>query len=293
MPRICDETSNYNTASFNCVSPTKVRLSRNKCAKRSTAITKQTHGSDQVDEEYLRRKEQLRFAPPPTGENIPEWMRGGIEELYGCFNDTADLWDKKFGVDPDNPFYQTVARQIPTTQAEVDILDLGCGTGIQLEFVFARAPNARVTGIDLAPNMLEQLRYKFGSFSAQMRLVQGSLLDLSLGEDEYDYAISTLTMHHLPPEEKVRVYGKVRKALRPTGLYVEGDQSNTPEGEKNTLYWYNRWIAKLPGGNRAEWNYDITLTVETQKRLLREAGFSDVQLEWENPGRLAVLAAAY
>ena len=218
-------------------------------------------------------------------------MNDGIEELYGCFNATADIWDKKFGVEPDNPFYQAVANQIPTTQAEVDILDLGCGTGIQLEFVFARAPNARVTGIDLAPNMLEQLRSKFGSFAAQLRLVQGSLLDLPLGEGEYDYAISTLTMHHLPPEEKVRVYRKARKALRPTGLYIEGDQSNSPEGEKKTLYWFNRWIAKLPGGNRAEWNYDITLTVETQRRLLQEAGYSEVQLAWEEPGTLAVLVA--
>jgi len=126
-----------------------------------------------------------------------------------------------------------------------------------------------------------------------LKLVQGSLLDFPLGEDEYDYAISTLTMHHLPPEEKVRVYKKVRNALRPAGLYIEGDQSNSPEGEKETLYWFNRWISNLPGGNRAEWNYDITLSVATQNRLLREAGFSDVQLAWENPGKLAVFAAKY
>lgn len=218
-------------------------------------------------------------------------MCDGIEELYGCFNDTADIWDKKFGVESDDPFYQAVARPIPMTQAEVDILDLGCGTGIQLEFVFSRAPNAKVTAIDLAPKMLEQLRSKFDSFAAQLKLVQGSLLDFPLGEDEYDYAISTLTMHHLPPEEKVRVYKKVRNALRPAGLYIEGDQSNSSEGEKETLYWFNRWISNLPGGNRAEWNYDITLSVATQNRLLREAGFSDVQLAWENPGKLAVFAA--
>ncbi len=125
-------------------------------------------------------------------------MSHGIEELYGCFNATADIWDKKFGIEPDDPFCQAVANQIPTTQAEVDILDLGYGTSIQLEYVFARAPNARVTGIGLAPNMLEQLKSKFGSFAAQLGLVQGALLDLSLGEAGYDYAISTLTIHHLP-----------------------------------------------------------------------------------------------
>jgi tRNA (cmo5U34)-methyltransferase len=219
-------------------------------------------------------------------------MADGVEELFGFFNSTADIWDQKFGAKPDDPFYQAIASPIPRTDDPIDILDLGSGTGIQLEFVFAKAPNARVTAVDIAPNMLEQLAAKFPTKSAQLRLREGSLLDLSFGKDEYDYVISVLAMHHIHPDLKGDVYRRVRQALRSGGTYVEGDQSSSQESEEGTLYWYSRWIAKLPGGDRAAWNYDITLSVETQTRLLQEAGYSDVQLVWNRPTN-AVLVAKY
>ena len=106
-------------------------------------------------------------------------------------------------------------------------------------------------------------------------------------------AISTLTMHHFLPERKVTIYRKVREALRTSGIYIEGDQATTVEEEKSILYWYNRWIAKLPGGDRAEWNYDITLSPETQACILQESGFSEVQLTWSHPSQGAVYVAKY
>jgi tRNA (cmo5U34)-methyltransferase len=246
-----------------------------------------------INDEFVRRKMQLRIAPGPSGDDVPEWTTDGIEELPEFFNSTADIWDQKFGAKPNDPFYHAVALQIPQTDEPIEILDLGCGTGIQLEFVFARAPNAKVTAIDRAPNMLKQLRAKFANKTKQLRLQQGSLLEIPFGHRAYDYAISTLTMHHFLPERKVTIYRKVREALRTAGIYVEGDQATTVEEEKSILYWYNRWIAKLPGGDRAEWNYDITLSPGTQARILREAGFSEVQLAWHNPSESAVYVAKY
>ena len=218
-------------------------------------------------------------------------MQDGVEELFGFFNSTADIWDRKFGVGSDDPFYNAVADQIPQTDQPIDILDLGCGTGIQLEFVFARAPNAKVTAVDRAPNMLGQLEIKFREKASQLRLVQGSVLEIPFGNQEYDYAISVLTMHHFHPDKKVPVYRKVREALRSTGAYVEGDQSDSPGGEEDTLHWFNRWIAKLPGGDRGEWNFDISLPVEMQTRLLLQSGFSEVQVAWNEPSRRAVHVA--
>ena len=256
-------------------------------------MSKDKHQIQSINDEFVKRKMRLRIAPGPLGDDVPEWTTDGIEELPGFFNSTADIWDQKFGAESNDPFYQAVAAHIPRTDESIDILDLGCGTGIQLEFVFERAPNAKVTAIDRAPNMLKQLRTKFADKTEQLRLQQGSLLELSFGDHAYDYAISTLTMHHFLPERKVVIYKRVREALRTTGIYVEGDQTATVEDEKGILYWYNRWIAKLPGGDRAEWNYDITLSPETQTCLLQEAGFSDVQLTWHHPSEGAVHVAKY
>ena len=249
------------------------------------------HKSLAVEEEFLRRREQIRIAPGPSGDDVKDWMQDGVEELFGFFNSTADIWDRKFGVELDDPFYNAVAERIPQTDQAIDILDLGCGTGIQLEFVFSRAPNARVTAVDRAPNMLGQLETKFREKVSQLRLVEGSVLEIPFGNQEYDYAISVLTMPHFLPDQKVSVYRKVREALRSEGAYIEGDQSDAPGGEEDTLYWFNRWIAKLPGGDQGEWNFDISLPVEMQTRLLLQSGFSEVQVAWNEPSRGAVHVA--
>ena len=252
-----------------------------------------TDQTEAINDEFTRRRMQLQIAPGPSGDDVPEWTTDGIEELPEFFNSTADIWDQKFGAKLDDPFYQAVALQIPETDEPIEILDLGCGTGIQLEFVFARAPNAKVTAIDRAPNMLKQLGAKFANKTKQLKLQQGSLLELPFGDHAYDYAISTLTMHHFLPERKVTIYRKVREALRTAGIYIEGDQATTVEQEKSIFYWYNRWIAKLPGGDHAEWNYDITLSPKTQVRILQESGFSEVQLTWHHPSESAVYVAKY
>ena len=238
---------------------------------------------DKVDEERLNErlqeiKKQGRIAPAPEGKDVPEWLKGGIQDLYDFFNSAAELWDQKFGSGSDQ-LYQVVAQHIPTTDAEVHALVLGCGTGFELEQFFEKAPNAIVTGIDLAPNMLKQLRAKFSSRMGQISLILGNYLDIPLGEAEYDYAISTLTVHHLPPENKLIVYKKIRTALKENGLYIEGDQSCLPKHEDH--YWYHEFVSKLPGGDRAQWNYDVTLSVETNTQLLLKAGFSEVNLTWE------------
>jgi len=238
------------------------------------------HAND-IDRRFEELKQQGAVAPPPDRDDIPMWLRDGVENLYDFFNGTAEVWDQKFGPGSE-PFYEAVAAQLPATEEPLRILILGCGTGLELDAVFARTPNARITGIDLAPNMLEQLRGKFAGRMAQITLVLGNYLDLPLGEGEYDHAISTLTVHHLPWEMKAIVYRKTWQALRPGGTYIEGDQSCLPEQEDHR--WYHEFVSKLPGGDRGDWNYDVTLSVETNTRLLAEAGFSDIRQTWEARG---------
>ena len=55
-------------------------------------------------------------------------------------------------------FYGALSAPIGETDEPLRILDLGCGTGLELEALFQRVPNARVTGVDLAEEMLELLK---------------------------------------------------------------------------------------------------------------------------------------
>ena len=245
-----------------------------------TSVIMEKTVEKEIKKKFAEIHRKVDRAPGPKGEDVPEWLKDGVADLYSFFNSTAELWDKKFDTEQSAGLYQSVAEHIATSDAAVRIMDLGCGTGLELDAVFARVPNAKITGIDVAPNMLDQLRSKFSDRIEQITLIEGHYLDLPLGEGIYDYAIATLTLHHLPPYNKVRVYEKIRTALKGNGLYIEGDQSCTPGAED--LHWYDEYVSKLPGGDRAQWNFDITLSVETNIRLLYEAGFSDVRLSWED-----------
>lgn len=59
-----------------------------------------------------------------------------------------------------NEFYKFTASQLPM-EAESEVLDLGCGTGLELEEYFSLNSSAHITGIDLSAAMLSVLAKKF------------------------------------------------------------------------------------------------------------------------------------
>ena len=81
------------------------------------------------------------------------------------------------------------------------ILDLGCGTGLELTYYFDRCREGSITGIDLAPGMLQALREKFPG--KKLNLIQGSYFAVPLGEEAFDAAVSVESLHHFTAAEKL------------------------------------------------------------------------------------------
>ena len=53
------------------------------------------------------------------------------------------------------------------------------------------------------------------------------------------------------------------------------------EMEAQSLELFDAWVAKLPGGGPGGWNYAVRLNVETNMRLILDAGFSDCTIHFE------------
>jgi tRNA (cmo5U34)-methyltransferase len=188
-------------------------------------------------------------------------------------------------------FYAAVAQPIPRTQTVLHVLDVGCGTGLELDPIFGRAPNVRITGIDLSEGMLAALRGKFAARMDQITLTQGSYLDTPFGEGGYDYAVSVMTLHHLLPPRKALLYTKIRRALKPGGGYIEGDYVvSKAEEERLTNAFRQTADSAGPGAEAGAYHLDIPLALETQRRLLLEAGFAGVEVIWHE-GEAAVYVA--
>ena len=95
-------------------------------------------------------------------------------------------------------FYPFTAKQLPVV-AGASILDLGCGTGLELEEYDRLCPSAKITGIDLSQGMLSALRKKFNK---DITLIVGSYFDVPFGKSIYDAAVSVESLHHFTKEEK-------------------------------------------------------------------------------------------
>jgi tRNA (cmo5U34)-methyltransferase len=177
-------------------------------------------------------------------------------------------------------FYAYTASLLPM-ENEARVLDLGCGTGLELEEYFRLNPDADVTGIDLSKAMLNALREKLPD--RKISLLQGSYFDIPFGEKAYDAAVSVESLHHFPAELKEKLYRKLHVALKDGGCFVLTDYFAESD-ELETEYFQNlKQLKKEQGLPENEFfHYDTPLTVDHEIQVLQRAGFSDVQIrkEW-------------
>lgn len=179
-------------------------------------------------------------------------------------------------------FYPFTAGCLPVHR-DVRILDLGCGTGLELDYYFKLNPFAKVTGIDLAPGMLAVLREKHKDKA--ITLIQSSYFEVPFGENCYDAAVSVESLHHFTREEKVPLYNKVHRALKADGCFTLTDYFVASEEEE---IFYRKELVRLKSqqgiSDDVFYHYDTPLTVEHEIQALREAGFSSVEIlgHWAN-----------
>lgn len=201
-----------------------------------------------------------------------------LEEMGAFFDSRLDCYDdhQRSAIAQAGEFYPFTARLLPTW-AGCRVLDLGCGTGLELEEYFSINPTARVTGIDLAPGMLSALARKFPE--RDLELILGSYFEVPFGEGAFDAAVSVESLHHFTFDEKVGLYRRVLAALKTGGSFVLTDYVAGDAGEELAL---RREYLRLREAERAVdgvfYHFDTPLTVEHEADALRRAGFSRVEV---------------
>lgn len=200
-----------------------------------------------------------------------------LEKMDEFFDSRLPMYDWHMLNEIENArdFYPFTAAQLPAGKSRV--LDLGCGTGLELEEYFFRVPHAAVTGIDLAPGMLRALRAKFPN--QQLTLIQGSYFDVALGENEYDAAVSVESLHHFTQGQKAALYARLCRALKPGGYFILTDYfAESPEAEVFYFAELARLRAEQGIADDAFYHYDTPLTVEHEAAALHQGGFYEVEV---------------
>jgi tRNA (cmo5U34)-methyltransferase len=205
--------------------------------------------------------------------------------MSSFFNQRAEIYDNHMLDEMSlTEFYDEIEQCIKTDKSLINLLDLGCGTGLELERVFKLYKDAKVTAIDLSEKMLEKLRQKLEDKISNLTLICGSYFDIDFGSKCFDFVISTYSLHHFSHEEKLTLYKRVYDAMQPGGKFINGDYTVKSVDQEKYYMEENIRIRKEQGITEGFYHYDTPLAVETELCLLKLAGFEriEIQKQWES-----------
>lgn len=98
-----------------------------------------------------------------------------------------------------------------------EVLDLGCGTGTLLMLGWRMNPRAHFTGIDVDAAILARARKKLERAGAPKRLERASATDVPFPDASFDRVLTTLVLHHLDRQQKIRALQESFRLLRSGG----------------------------------------------------------------------------
>jgi ubiquinone/menaquinone biosynthesis C-methylase UbiE len=213
-------------------------------------------------------------------------MAEKLEKMADFFASRIDTYDEHMLSYCKNG-YVKLAEAIPANAAS--LLDLGCGTGLELVEIFKRNPEIKVTGVDLTKEMLDKLNDRFSN--KNITLINASYFEYDFGTNMYDVAISAETLHHFEHGDKVTLYEKIFNALAASGKYIECDYMVVNQEEEDFYYSESKRLRKENGVEDGEfYHYDTPCTVDNQIAMLKKAGFRNVKEIWREESTTIVVA---
>ena len=232
---------------------------------------------------------EIRPHIPQYMAELKAWLKETrevpLEQMDGFFTKRISGYEEHMRVWKEA--YQAFPSYLPPMET---LLDLGCGTGLELDEIWKRFPDVHVTGVDLCAAMLEKLKEKHGE--KRMKLVLGDYFTVDLGENKFDCAVSFESLHHFSLLQKKELYGKIFRALKPGGAFFNCDYIACCREEERLLssaWEERREKARIP--EHALIHFDTPLTLDHELQAMREGGFQDARPLFSIQGATLVAAA--
>ncbi len=155
-------------------------------------------------EEYLQG---LRHWLHDTSDSPLEEMSDFFTKRLEGYEEHMSVWEES---------YRLFAESLPLGCQK--ILDLGCGTGLELDQIWQKDPDMDVTGVDLCQGMLDKLLEKHSD--KRLSTACQDYFQYDFGCGKWDAVISFESLHHFLPERKKDMYRKIYNSLKNGGVFI-------------------------------------------------------------------------
>jgi trans-aconitate 2-methyltransferase len=200
-----------------------------------------------------------------------------------------------------------IVKAVPADARQ--ILELGCGTGELTVKILQRCPSAHVYTVDYSSRMLQFAQHKMErlGFAERVSWIEadfgnwaehGSIQEIQAIEVPLDACISSLAIHHLSDELKLKLFQQLHYSLRQGGCFWNADPVLSASEALTAVYEEARagWLQKQPitpeeirakmnrGTSHGYSSHDHLATLAMNLDFLSKALFSPVDVLWKYYG---------
>ena len=134
-----------------------------------------------------------------------------VRDGYDAMSDRYAAWQSEIADDPRDRYVELLLARLPERP---DILEIGCGAGIEPTPTFARI--GRLTGIDISGAQIERAQKALPA----AELIHGDFTTATFAAGSYDAVVALFTLTHIPANDLPALLGRVATWLRPDGLFL-------------------------------------------------------------------------
>jgi len=180
----------------------------------------------------------------------------------------------------------------------VRILDLGSGHGVVAAALLDEFPNGSAVGLDISEPMMAIGRERMARYGRRFGYHVGDFASGDLPSDlpgPFDVVVSSRAIHHLPADNKRRLYRGVFRVVTPGGCFFNLDVVGPSDEYLRERYRRAEEFVHgppaqptLPRADRTSAHGHFPESVESHLRFLSEAGFAPVDCFWKQLGTALV-----
>src|SRR3990172_8779196 len=169
-------------------------------------------------------------------------MKGSSQTRGMPLNWLAPVYDRicsTFGLGL--AFRETTLRHAVLKPGEL-VLDVGCGTGVLTRLASeVVGEKGQAVGIDPATKMISIAKEKAAIEKSHADFRVATIENLPFEDHSFDCVLSSLMIHHLPPDLKLTGLTEVYRVLKPGGRLLAVDIHRPT----NPLWWIVVWLLYL------------------------------------------------